>query len=139
MCLHPFGKTSPIEKIEWYENNWNNLIKLYPNISFIQLGIPGNDVKNIETLYPEFSLRQTFSIIWASDFFLGFDSSLSHVATAFEKKAIILWNILEKEDIERQKEIGFAGAMMTDGLPNRGVAYAGREKWKPMCLAGVNR
>ncbi len=112
IAIHPFGKSSPQNRIKWYENNWNDLIKQYSNISFIQLGMPGYEIKNIKALFPKLSLRQTFSIIWASDFFIGFDSSLGHVATAFQKKTIILWNVYEKEDLERQKEIGFAGAMM---------------------------
>ncbi len=112
ICIHPYGKTAPKNRIDWFEKNWNDVIKSFRDYSFLQLGIIKNDRKKINALFPDLTLRQTFSIIWASDFFIGFDSSLAHIATAFEKKAIVLWDVKEKEVIEHEKELGFAGSMM---------------------------
>lgn len=112
VVFHPFGKTSPRSTSDWYEDNWNKLINSMGDHSFIQLGLKQNDHKEIEVPYFDLTLRQTIAVIWASDLFVGFDSSLAHFATGLRKKAIVLWDVTRKESIESNKEVGFGGGMM---------------------------
>jgi hypothetical protein len=50
--------------------------------------------------------------VWASDLFVGFDSSVAHVATAFELPALVLWDPIRKVEIEEQWQTGFAAAAL---------------------------
>jgi hypothetical protein len=103
VALHPFGKTSSLEDTYWHSQFWQDLRNLDYPFSYFQLGLP----------FKEYSLRQTMALIWASDCFIGFDSSLAHIATSFHKKNIVLWDAYHKEPIETEKERGFSASMMS--------------------------
>jgi hypothetical protein len=53
------------------------------------------------------------ALVWASDLFIGFDSSIAHIATAFELPALVLWEPLRKVEIEERWQSGFAPAALS--------------------------
>lgn len=112
LCIHPYGKNSPPTSSPWYESQWRELVRQCRACSVIQLGLKKTEQKEIPAFYPNVSLRQAMALIWACDFFVGFDSCFAHVATALEKPAIVLWDVRNKETAEQLKEAGFAAAMM---------------------------
>jgi hypothetical protein len=109
VALHPGGKTSSPKDSPWYLDRWKEIVERWQSrIGFLQLGLRSVEDKELGAFYPELSIRQSIAAIWACDGFLGFDSGFAHVATAFEKPAAVLWDATLKEDIERNKETGFA-------------------------------
>ena len=63
----------------------------------------------------------------ASDLFIGFDSSVAHIATAFELPALVLWEPVLKVEIEESKQAGFSTAALSRwGYPqNRNLMLLG--------------
>lgn len=113
ICLHPSGKSSVFEDSPWYYDNWVKLINQFSNnISFIQIGKFDYDDKELPTFKLKTTLREAMSLIWASDIFIGFDSGPSHIATAFDKPSLILWNVLRKNPIEEPMQTGFGPASL---------------------------
>jgi hypothetical protein len=115
ICIHPAGKSSSLSGSPWYIDNWKKLLQLFSKqCSFLRVGVLATDQKDeLDILWPQTSVRQLMSLVWASDIFIGFDSGPGHVATAFGKPAIILWDILRKRELEVAKEAGFETAMLT--------------------------
>ena len=112
ICIHPSGTTSSTSDSPWYLDNWKKLIDFFSDsTSFIQIGI-STDFKNLPSRNIETTLRQTMSIIWASDLFIGFDSCQAHIATAFDKPALVLWDVVRKSQIEELKQEGFSGGLI---------------------------
>ena len=113
ICLHPSGKSSVFEDSLWYFDNWVKLIKLFSNsISFIQIGKYDYDGKELPIFQLKTTIREAMSLIWASDIFIGFDSGPSHIATAFDKPTLVLWNILRKNPMEEPMQTGFGPASL---------------------------
>lgn len=113
VCLHPAGKSSSTPESPWYVENWLRIIDaLKDRVSFVHMQKFNSDHKELGVYSPETTLREAMSIIWAADMFLGFDSGLSHMATAFEKPALVLWDAVRKSEIEYAKHPGFASATM---------------------------
>jgi hypothetical protein len=79
-------------------------------VSFVHLQKLNTDHKELGVYSPKTTLREAMSIIWAADMFLGFDSGLSHMATAFEKPALVLWDAVRKSKVESAKHLGFSSA-----------------------------
>lgn len=113
IAIHPFGKTSSPEGVYWNFDFWKDLINSDYPFSYVQLGLPNSEKKDLGLSYEHFSLRQTMAIIWACDQYIGFDSGLAHIATSFHEGNIVLWDAFHKEPIELSKEKGFSAAMMS--------------------------
>jgi hypothetical protein len=113
VCIHPHGTSSPKQGHPWYERNWRTLIeRISPNATILEIFKEGSDTKQLETVKIKTSLRQMMALVWASDLFVGFDSSVAHVATAFELPALVLWDPIRKVEIEEQWQTGFAAAAL---------------------------
>lgn len=113
VCLHPTGTSSSTPDSPWFMDNWLQIIeRLKDKVGFVQVGKFDTDHKQLGIESPETTLREAMAIIWAADMTLGFDSCLSHIATAFEKPAIVLWDAVRKSKLESAKHPGFASANM---------------------------
>ncbi len=107
LCIHPYGTSSPKKGHPWYQEEWLRLLDELPNgISVIEVGITGREEKGLRVKRLRTTLRQMMALVWASDFFLGFDSSVAHIATAFRKPAMVLWDPVRKSEIENQQGMG---------------------------------
>ena len=71
----------------------------------------GTDTRGLPTLRIPTTLRQMFTLIWASDLFVGLDSAPSHVTTAFCKRTVVLWEPLQKLVAEEACQAGFGPAV----------------------------
>jgi hypothetical protein len=113
ICVHPFGNSTSSPTSPWFEKEWKEIINSFDQkVSFIQLGKYNYDHDKLNIVYPKTTLREVMALIWASDIFLGFDSGLAHIATAFEKPALVLWDSVKKSKMEEFKEEGFSSAVM---------------------------
>ena len=109
VCLHPHGTSSPKLGHPWYEHNWQELIsRLSTQATLLEIFKAGSESKQLETVRIKTSLRQMMALVWASDLFIGFDSSIAHVATAFELPSLVLWEPMRKLEIEERWQAGFA-------------------------------
>ena len=131
VCIHPGGTSSVFPDSPWYFENWEKVIKEFEGkASFVEIGKKGLDHKNLSAFNVSTTLRQAMAILWASDIFIGFDSGPAHIATAFEKPAFVLWNVLRKNAIEEPIRAGFGPAtMLRWAYPqNRNVMLLGEVK-----------
>jgi len=113
VCLHPSGTSSSNTDSPWFFQNWMKLIdRLQGKVSFVQLGKRDDDYKELGIFSPHTTLREAMAIIWACDMTVGFDNGLAHIATAFRKPAIVLWDAVRKSKLESEKHPGFASATM---------------------------
>lgn len=111
LCVHPYGTSSPRETHAWYRDEWVRLLAEMPKgVSVVEVGLHGKEDKGLSTIKFETTLRQMMAILWASDMFVGFDSSVAHVATAFSKPALVLWDPLRKNEIDERFRPGFGPA-----------------------------
>ncbi len=114
LCIHPHGKSSPKPGNPWYEENWMRLIaRLKGHVTVLEVFKTGWEKKELPTKKILTTLRQMMALVWASDFFVGFDSSVAHIATAFNIPAIVLWDPLRKLELEERLQAGFAPAAMS--------------------------
>lgn len=114
ICLHPHGTSSPRPGHTWYEANWRKLLhRLNRFATVLEIFKVGTEAKRLDTLRIPTNLRQMMSLVWASDLFIGFDSSVAHIATAFELPALVLWEPVLKVEIEESKQVGFATAALS--------------------------
>lgn len=138
ICLHPSGKSSVPDNSLWYYENWTKLINRYNGkISFIQIGKEDFDHKKLPIYFIPTSLREAMALIWASDLFIGFDSSMAHIATAFDKPSFVIWNILRKNPLEEPYQTGFGpAALLRWSYPqNRNIMLLGEKKNEILELA----
>ena len=114
VCVHAGGTSSPLRSSPWFAENWRRLIeRMEGRASFIQIGRPDLDAKSLPVPLVPTSLRELMAVIWASDAFVGFDSSPAHIATAFDVPAIVLWEVLRKSPIEDPHQPGFGASALT--------------------------
>ena len=114
ICLHPHGTSSPKQEHPWYEVNWRKLLdRLGQFATVLEIFKVGTEAKQLNTLKIPTNLRQMISLVWASDLFIGFDSSVAHIATAFELPSVVLWEPILKVEIEESKQAGFAPAALS--------------------------
>ena len=114
VCLHPHGTSSPPPGHPWYEANWVKLMDAFEDrVTFLEIFKEDSEVKKFDTVKFKTRLRQMMGLVWASDLFIGFDSGIAHVATAFELPSIVLWEPLRKLEIEERWQTGFAPAALT--------------------------
>jgi hypothetical protein len=69
-------------------------------LSVVEVGMHGKENKGLATTRFRTTLREMMALVWASDMFLGFDSSVAHIATAFGKPAMVLWDPIRKTEID---------------------------------------
>jgi hypothetical protein len=113
VCLHPHGTSSPKSGHPWHEENWQKLLeRLKGRITALEIFKAGSESKQLCTIKFKTTLRQMMALVWASDFFIGFDSSVAHVATAFELPSVVLWEPIRKLEIEERWQTGFAPAAL---------------------------
>lgn len=114
ICIHPHGTSSPAREHPWHEEQWKHLIgRLSQGATILELFKPGVDAKELPTLKIKSNLRQMMALVWGSDLFIGFDSSMAHVATAFQLPALVLWEPIRKLEIEERWQTGFAAAALS--------------------------
>lgn len=114
IIIHAGGTSSPLHPSPWFVENWRRLIeRMGDKVTFFQVGRMGLDTKELRIPFIATSLRELMALIWASDAFVGFDSSPAHMATAFDIPAIVLWEVLRKSPIEDPHEPGFGASALT--------------------------
>lgn len=127
-ALHPYSTSGPGPGHPWHRDRWLNLVaELGERGTVLEIHKHDRDDKNLPTLRIPTRLRQMFALIWASDVFVGLDSSPAHVATAFCKPAVVLWEPMQKLRIEEGFQAGFApAALMRWAYPqNRNLSLLG--------------
>ncbi|WP_162787287.1 glycosyltransferase family 9 protein [Notoacmeibacter marinus] len=111
LCVHPYGTSSPGEGHPWHREEWLKLIaEVSDRMSVLEVGLHRRGDKGLPTRRFRTTLRQMMAIVWASDMFVGFDSSVAHVATAFAKPAVVLWEPIGKTEIDRDVQLGLGAA-----------------------------
>jgi ADP-heptose:LPS heptosyltransferase len=147
IAVHPGGKTSSPPNSPWHEKHWVELIHRCRDVAdFIQISKHDYDLRNLGIPSPRTTLRQMFAIIWACDGFIGFDSGPMHVASAFERPSVIIWDAERKLVAEESWQRGFSPAVtLRWGYPqNRNLMILGErndelivqmERWvRELCM-----
>lgn len=131
IALHPDSTTAPRPGHPWHRERWLSLAaELGMRGTVLQIHKHGEDDRDLRTVRIATRLRQMFALIWACDVFVGLDSSPSHVATAFCKPAVVLWEPLQKLWAEEGWQAGFAPAVLLRwGYPqNRNLFLLGERE-----------
>lgn len=114
VCVHAHTTSGPLPDHPWYVDNWRRLIeRLKVLASLVEVRLHGVEDKALELFSVATTLRQMFAIVWACDLVVCFDSAIAHVATAFERPAIVLWDPSRKVAIEEKWQRGFALAALS--------------------------
>lgn len=79
----------------WDKNNWEEICSLLNKngICPVQIGKSNEDIINGAINVTHLSLEQQYNVIKNSLFHLGTDGFFAHVASKYEKPAIILWGV----------------------------------------------
>lgn len=131
IALHPYSTSAPPEGHPWHRERWLQLVSaLNERGTVLEIYKHGTDDRGLPTVRIPSTLRQMFALIWASDVFVGLDSSPSHVATAFCKPAVVLWEPMQKLYAEEGCQAGFAPAVLRRwGYPqNRNLFLLGERR-----------
>lgn len=114
VALCPYGNSSPLPDSDWYEKKWFMIIqKLRDKVGFFQIGHDKFVHKALPIFTPQSTtVRQMMALIWASDIYVGFDTGPSHIAAAFEKPTMVIWDAVRKSKLEEEKEAGFSLAAL---------------------------
>jgi hypothetical protein len=114
IAVHPYSSSGSPPGHYWYRDGWREIIEGGRDFgSWVEVrNFDGQD-KQLGLFSIRTTLRQMFALIWASDIIVCLDSAISHVATAFEKPAIILWDPTLKVTIEEKWQAGFALAALS--------------------------
>lgn len=127
-AVHPYSTTAPGPGHPWHRDRWLGVVtELKKRGTVLELHKHGSDDRGLPTVRISTTLRQMFALTWASDVFVGLDSSPSHVATAFCKPAVVLWEPMQKLRAEEGFQAGFGPAvLMRWGYPqNRNLFLLG--------------
>lgn len=77
------------------EKYWLEIIKSFPDITFLHLGLSLDayeiDEPNVVNLVNKTSIRESIAILLESDYFILTDGFLQHVAGGASKKGITIW------------------------------------------------
>ena len=77
---------------DWPLERWAQLIKLFPQYQFIQLGAAGETlIDGAQHMCGKLTLRESFSVLQQSDLFIGLDSVFNHATRALDVPAVILF------------------------------------------------
>ena len=113
VCLCPYGTSASLPSSPWYLDRWLELIaSLSSDVSFVQIGHTQLEQKQLSISAPITTVREMMALIWASDLYIGFDTGPSHIATAFQKPSLVLWDAIRKVPLEEAKQQGFSIAHM---------------------------
>ncbi len=114
VVLCPYGNSSPLRESEWYQNKWLMMIEQLKNdVGFFQIGHDKFNHKELPLFTPKnTTVREMMALIWASDVYVGFDTGPSHIAAAFEKPTMVIWDAVRKAQLEEEKEPGFSLATL---------------------------
>lgn len=113
VCLCPYGRSSSTPESVWHLARWHELVEeLEDDVGLVQVGNDDFETKPIRALTRPTTIREMIALIWASDIYIGFDTGPSHIATALEKPAAILWDAVRKAPLEEGKQPGFSIATM---------------------------
>jgi hypothetical protein len=113
ICLCPYGRSSSGPGSPWYVDRWQELVeKLDGTAGLFQVGNENFMQKPLPVFTPVTTIRKIIALIWASDLYIGFDTGPTHIATALEKPAIVLWDAIRKAPLEEAKQAGFSIAHM---------------------------
>ncbi|WP_459873919.1 glycosyltransferase family 9 protein, partial [Endothiovibrio diazotrophicus] len=103
ICLHPGGNSKSDDGSFWAIEIWKSIIKEFSShAGLFQIGRKELGDRDVGLANPATSLRETMALIWASDIFVGFDSAPMHIATAFEKPVISLFDMEKKVQLENK-------------------------------------
>ncbi len=125
VCLHPGGNTKSLPGSPWHMKNWARLIEsLKGFVGFFQVGQKEFGDYDIGLINPAQKLRETMALIWASDFFVGFDSGPMHIATAFRKPVVTIFDMRRKLEAEsKYSALHVPSVMLRWSYPfNRNIA-----------------
>jgi Glycosyltransferase family 9 (heptosyltransferase) len=114
VCIHAHSTSGPPPGHPWYSDNWLKVIERLGQLaSLFEVRLHGVEDKATGLFSPPTTLRQMFALVWASDLVVCFDSAIAHVATAFERPAVVLWDPTRKVAIEERWQRGFALAALS--------------------------
>lgn len=125
VCLHPGGNTASSPGSPWHDTYWHILMeRMKDEVGFFQIGRPEFGDRDLGLDNPGRTLRDAMALIWASDVFIGFDSSPMSIATAFGKNVIALFDMQRKFTAEiGQGETFVPSVMLRWAYPqNRNIA-----------------
>lgn len=109
VCICPYGTSSSTKDSPWHLDNWLELVDYFKNkVSFLHIGNNDFEQKTFSIFTPKTTIRQAMALIWASDLYVGFDTGPSHIATAFQKPTLVLWDAVKKASLEEEKQEGFS-------------------------------
>ncbi|MDP9650945.1 glycosyltransferase family 9 protein [Paraburkholderia caledonica] len=129
LCVHPYGTSSPKVGHPWYEDEWHRLLSsLPPTMSVVEVGVHGKEDKGFSNKRFRTTIREMMALVWASDMFLGFDSSVAHVATAFGKPAMVLWDPIRKSEIDTEPGMGPAAFARWSYPQNKNLMLLGESQ-----------
>jgi hypothetical protein len=142
VAIHAGGTSTSTEQSPWYLERWREMCtELCDEVSFIQVAKAGFDQKSLGVPSPALTLREAMATIWACDMFIGFDSTPAHIATAFSKPSIVLWDVQRKSIIEDRHYLGFAPASMVRwSYPqNKNLMILGQkdDALLPLCMTHI--
>lgn len=83
------GACSPNKN--WPLERWNALVRSMPEVSFIQLGLPGESLVDGAIDMRGLPLRESFARLKFARAFIGVDSGLAHAAAGLRVPAIVLF------------------------------------------------
>ena len=113
ICLCPYGRSSSLPGSPWHLDRWIELVEaLQEKAGLFQVGNDGFEQKPLPVFTPPTTIRKIAALLWASDFYIGFDTGPSHLATALGKPAVVLWDAVRKAPLEEAKQAGFSIAHM---------------------------
>ncbi|WP_320170471.1 glycosyltransferase family 9 protein [Maridesulfovibrio sp.] len=113
VCLHPGGTTSSPGNCPWNVQNWLKLTEiLQDRASFFQIGRKNSVDQDLGLENPGRTLREAIALIWASDFYIGFDSCPMHIATALNKDLISIFHMENKYTYEAKYKKVFVPSVM---------------------------
>jgi hypothetical protein len=103
VCIHPGGTSSSPVNCPWHVTNWHELVSQFQGqATFFQIGRPDSVDQDLGLENPGTTLREAMALIWASDFFIGFDSCPMHIATAFRKPLVAVFHMENRFQYEKQ-------------------------------------
>ena len=104
VCVHPGGKTSSLRPSPWYLEKWISLTEeISGEAGVFQVGRQEFGDRDLGLRHFRTTYRELMALIWASDIFLGFNSGPAHIAAAFEKPSIVLFDMERLHSSEARK------------------------------------
>jgi len=76
----------------WPVEEWNKLVSVMPDCTFIQLGVPREEkVEGAVDMRGKTSVRESMALVKHAAGFVGVVSFLSHVTNAFDTRGVVLF------------------------------------------------